>query len=118
MDVTDCIYTSILEKSMYWIGKVTQQISVFLTVTLLKKSQIYVINRLNSIELYAMQKDYSDNSKPTSQVYFESLFKTALDWTEICLMPQKATISTRMVTKKVAIPLECFNIKWQCIIYK
>ena len=85
---------------------------------LAKKSQIYVINRLNSIELYAMQKDYSDNSKPTSQVYFESLFKTALDWTEICLMPQKATISTRMVTKKVAIPLECFNIKWQCIIYK
>lgn len=75
------------------------------------KVQIYVIDRLNCIELYAMQKNYFGYSKPTSQVYFESLFKTALDWKEIFLMPRKITISTKMATKKVTIPLECFNIK-------
>ena len=58
-----------------------------------------------------MQKNYFGYSKPTSPGYFESLFKTALDWKEIFLMPRKITISTKMATKKVTIPLECFNIK-------
>ena len=40
--------------------------------------QIYVINRLNSKELYAMQ-NFCGNSEPASQIYFESFFKTTLD---------------------------------------
>ena len=45
---------------------------------LIKDSQIYVTNRLNSKELYAMQ-NCCGNSKPTSQIYFESFFETTLD---------------------------------------
>jgi len=60
---------------------------------LIRKSQVYVINRLNSKELYSIQ-NFCNNSKTTSQKYFESLFQTTLDWKEICLLPRKVTIDT------------------------
>ena len=58
----------------------------------MKKIHINVINRSNK-ELFAMQQ-YCGNSKPASQVYFESLFETTLDWKEICLMLGKVTVDT------------------------
>ena len=60
---------------------------------LIKKSQIYIINKLNSRELYRLQ-NYCDDYKPTSQIYFESFFDTILDWKAICLMPRKVTVDT------------------------
>jgi len=60
---------------------------------LIKNTQIYVINRLNSKELYSIQ-NYCCTSKSTSQIYFESLFQTTLNWKEICMIPRKAASDT------------------------
>ena len=39
-------------------------------------------------------QNFFENYKPTSQVYFESLFETYLDWKKICMMTRKTTVDT------------------------
>ena len=52
---------------------------------LIKKHQIYCLEKLNSRELYNMQLILKEE-KPTAQTYFEKFFKT-LNWNGKIYMP-------------------------------
>ena len=55
---------------------------------LIKKNQILCLTKLNSNELYQIQITIK-HEKPTSQSYFEKIFKNSnLDWKTIYLFPR------------------------------
>ena len=70
--------------------------------------QIYVINRLNYIELYAMQI-YCGNSKPILQIY---IFQNNFSLGRNMYVPQKVTVDTftRMFQYQI-IDLNSFTSK-------
>ena len=61
---------------------------------LIKKYQIYCLEKLNSGELYNMQLILKVE-KPTAQTYFEKQFqKPELEWKDIYTLPRRVTINT------------------------
>ena len=62
---------------------------------LIKKSQVYSLNRLDSKELYNILIT-SIYSKPTSQLYYENSFETLFEWKNIYLLPRKITLDTTL----------------------
>ena len=63
---------------------------------LLKKNQIYSLNKLNSKELYNIQIA-SNDVKPTSQLHYEQVFQSSnLEWKEIYLLPRLVTLDSNL----------------------
>ena len=60
---------------------------------LIKKHQIYCLEKLNIRELYDMQLLLSVK-KPTAQTYFEKKFQNPeLEWKDIYTLPRRVTIN-------------------------
>lgn len=69
---------------------------------LIKNNQLYLVEKLNSRELYLFSI-YFKNTKPSSQVYFENYFRNdQLMWNDIYVLPRTVTIDSR---------LRCFQYK-------
>ena len=63
---------------------------------LIKKHQIYCLEKLNSRELYNMQLILKVE-KPTFQTYFEKKFQNPeLEWKDIYTLPRRVTINTNL----------------------
>ena len=63
---------------------------------LIKKHQIFSLNKLNSTTLYEILID-ANNIKPTSQTYFENLFSNFKpDWKSIYLLPRRVALDTNL----------------------
>ena len=59
---------------------------------LIKKNQIYSLDKCNSKELYCLQM-FLNNSKTISQLYFENLFQSKnTDWNNVYLLPRRVTV--------------------------
>ena len=59
---------------------------------LIKKNNLISLDMLNSRELYNILV-YTSRHKPTSQVYFENLFREQeLNWKEIYILPRKVSL--------------------------
>ena len=69
---------------------------------LIKNNQLYLVEKLNSRELYSFSI-YFKNAKPSSQLYFENYFcNDQLLWNDIYAMPRIVTIDSS---------LRCFQCK-------
>ena len=63
---------------------------------LIKKNNLYCLNKLESKELYQIQI-HEKYEKPTSQLYFERYFnKFDFDWKLIYLLPRMLTVDTKL----------------------
>ena len=63
---------------------------------LIKKNQIYSLDKCNSKELYCLQISLN-NSKTRSQLYFEDLFQIKdIDWKHVYLLPRRVTVDTNL----------------------
>ena len=63
---------------------------------LIKKNQIYSLDKCNSKELYCLQISLN-NSKTRSQLYFEDLFQIKdIDWKHVYLLPRRVTMDTNL----------------------
>ena len=63
---------------------------------LIKKNQIYSLNKCNSKELYYLQISLN-NSKTRSQLYLEDLFQIKdIDWKHVYLLPRRFTEDTNL----------------------
>ena len=63
---------------------------------LIKKHQIYCLEKLNSRELYSMQLILKVE-KLTAQTYFEKHFqKPKLEWKDVYTLPRRVTIHTKL----------------------
>ena len=63
---------------------------------LIKKSNLYYLNKLKSRELYQIQIS-EKYKKPTSQLYYEKYFnKSDFDWKLIYLLPRMITFETKL----------------------
>ena len=63
---------------------------------LIKKNQIYSLDKCRSKELYCLQI-YLNNSKTRSQLYFEDLFQIKdIDWKHVYLLPRRVTVDTNL----------------------
>ena len=63
---------------------------------MIKKHQIFSLNKLNSATLYQILND-ENKIKPTSQTYFENLFPNfKSDWKSIYLLPRRVTLDTNL----------------------
>ena len=63
---------------------------------LIKKNQIYSLDKCNSKELYCLQISLN-NSKTRSQLYFEDLFQTkGIAWKHVYLLPRRVTVDTNL----------------------
>ena len=61
---------------------------------MIKKNQIYSLDKCNSKELYCLQISLN-NSKTRSQLYFEDLFQIKdFDWKHVYLLPRRVTVDT------------------------
>ena len=61
---------------------------------LIKRNQIYSLDKSNSKELYCLQISLN-NSKTRSQLYFEDLFQIKdIDWKHVYLLPHQVTVDT------------------------
>ena len=78
---------------------------------------IFDCHLIKGKKLYAGQ-NYCSNSKPTSQIYFEFVFKVTLDWKEICLMPQRVTINTFARLFQYKIINNVLNLKKMVFVFK
>ena len=62
----------------------------------IKKHQIFSLNKLNSATLYEILI-VADKIRPTSQTYFENLFSNFKpDWKTIYLLPRRVTLHTNL----------------------
>ena len=63
---------------------------------LIKRNQIYSLDKSNSKELYCLQISLN-NSKTRSQLYFEDLFQIKdIDWKHVYLLPRRVTVDTNL----------------------
>ena len=63
---------------------------------LIKRNQIYSLDKCNSKELYCLQISLN-NSKTRSQLYFEDLFQSKdIYWKDIYLLPRRVTVDTNL----------------------
>ena len=63
---------------------------------LIKKNQIYSLDKCNSKELYCLQISLN-NSKTRSQLYFENLFQIKdIDWKHVYLLPRRVTVDANL----------------------
>ena len=63
---------------------------------LIKKNQLYSLDKCHSRELYCLQISLS-NSKTRSQLYFEDLFQIKdIDWKHVYLLPRRVTVDTNL----------------------
>ena len=63
---------------------------------LIKKNQIYSLDKCNSKELYCLQISLN-NSKTRSQLYFEDLFQIKdIDWKHLYLLPRRVIVDTNL----------------------
>ena len=63
---------------------------------LIKKHQIYCLEKLNSRELYNLQL-ILNVEKPTAHTYFEKKFQNPdLEWKDIYILPRCVTINTNL----------------------
>ena len=63
---------------------------------LLKKNQILCLSKLSSKEIYSILL-LKNESKPTSQIYFEKLLNlTNINWKDIYLLPRFVAVDTRI----------------------
>ena len=63
---------------------------------LIKKNQIYSLDKCNSKELYCLQI-FLNNSKTRSQLYFEDLFQVKdIDWKHVYFLPHRTTVDPNL----------------------
>ena len=63
---------------------------------MIKKNQIYSLDKCNSKELYCIQISLN-NSKTRSQLCFENFFQIKdIDWKHIYLLPRRVTVDTNL----------------------
>ena len=63
---------------------------------LIKKSNLYGLNKLGSRELYQIQIS-EKYKKPTSQLYYERYFNNFyFDWKSIDLLPRMVTVNKKL----------------------
>ena len=63
---------------------------------MIKKHQVFCLNKLNSATLYEILID-ANKIKPTSQTYLENIFPNfKSDWKNIYLLPRRVTLDTNL----------------------
>ena len=63
---------------------------------LIKRNQIYSLDKCNSKELYCLQI-YPNNSKARAQLYFEDLFQNKnIYWKQVYLLPRRVTVDINL----------------------
>ena len=63
---------------------------------LIKRNQIYSLDKCSSKELYCLQISLN-NSKTRSQLHFEDLFQNKdIDWRHVYLLPRRVTMDTKL----------------------
>ena len=63
---------------------------------LIKRNQIYSLDRCNSKELYCLQMSLY-NKKTRSQLYFEDLFENKdIDWKQVYLLPRRVNMDSNL----------------------
>ena len=82
---------------------------------LIKKHQIYCLEKLNSRELYNMQLILKEE-KPAAQTYFEKIFQNReLEWKDIYTLPRRVTIKTNLRIFQYKL---LHNIYFNVMLYK
>ena len=76
-------------------NRISDALSVY-NHNLIKKNQIYSLDKCNSKELECLQISLN-NSKTRSQLYFEDLFQIKdIDWKHVYLLPRRVTVDTNL----------------------
>ena len=76
-------------------NRISDALSVY-NHNLIKKNQIYSLDKCNSKELECLQISLN-NSKTRSQLYFEDLFQIKdIDWKHVYLLPRRFTVDTNL----------------------